>query len=201
MASHRFTTRVRNAAARWRSVVSAAGIAVLCEIGARIGLPGLDGAAVQDFLKTGHAGFLWLYNFLAGGGTSRGALLALGIVPYVVARAYLATGRALSTTIRRATDDDATRTRAIRGMTLGIAMAQAAGYLAFVSRIPNAVTQPGAVFVIRSFVLLTGGAVTVALLAERMLTRAPDDDVEVLGEPVAAMAPTTRDATARPSAV
>lgn len=51
MANPGFLTRVRDIANRWSSVVAAVGIAAVCELGTRIGLPGVDGKAVQDFIR------------------------------------------------------------------------------------------------------------------------------------------------------
>jgi preprotein translocase subunit SecY len=108
---------------------------------------------------------------VAGGGTARAALLAVGVAPYIAARVYLFIGRSLSKTIRRAAATEDGETRAVRGLTLGIAALQASGYVAFVSQIPNAVVQPGVVFAVRTAMLLTGGALAATLLAEQLMKR------------------------------
>lgn len=185
MPSESFIKRVGAAAGRWRAVASTVGLAAICEIGARIGLPGVDGKVVQDFMNAGHGGMLWVYNLIAGGGTGRAALLALGVVPYIAARVYLWLGRSLSSSIRQRTGTEEAKTKAVRAMTLGIAVAQSAGYLNAVLNIPNAVTSPGVWFTVRSVAILTGGAVVASLLAEQILKGTYGDDViTTRGEPV-----------------
>jgi preprotein translocase subunit SecY len=164
-------SRVRDFPKRWRGTLSVATIAALCELGARIGLPGVDAKVVEQFLRGDHAGLIWLYNFLAGGGLSRAALLAVGVVPYLAARLWLWLGRSLSSDLRRATDDQRTRTRAERGLTAALAAVQSLGYVNLVTSIPNAVAAPGPIFVVRSVLLLTGSAVVAGLLAEQLSRR------------------------------
>ena len=174
--------RIRDFTERWSGPLSVAGIAALCELGARIGLPGVDDKVVEHFISAGHGGLLALYNFLAGGGVSRAALLAVGVVPYLTARGWLWIGRSLFSDVRRATDNQRTNTWVIRGMTTGLAAVQSFGYVKFLMSIPDAVADPGPLSVIRSVLLLTGSAVVVSLLAEQLLkrptARQPEPDAE-----------------------
>ena len=176
MASPGLIARLRDTAARWRSALSAAGIAAVCEIGARIGIPGVDGEAVQHFINAGHSGLIWLYNFVAGGGTSRAALLALGVLPYLSARLYLGLGRSVSASVRLRTDDDHTKSRVLRIMTAGLAGVQAFGYATFLSTIPGAVANPGVGFLARTVLLLTASSIVAGLLLEQMTKPADNAD-------------------------
>jgi preprotein translocase subunit SecY len=169
MSDHGFMTRLRNTASRWQSLLSAAGIAAVCEVGARVGIPGVAGEAVEQFVNAGHAGLIWVYNIVAGGGTSRAALLAVGVVPYLTARLYVWIGRSLSPSIRRHTHDEKSRSRVVRRLTVGLSVIQAFGYASFVSRIPGAVAHPGIGFLSRTVLLLTGSAIVAGLLADQML--------------------------------
>jgi preprotein translocase subunit SecY len=190
MPNQSFVKQVAATIRRWRAVASTVALAAVCEIGARIGLPGVDGKAVQDFLRAGHGGMLWLYNLIAGGGTSRAALLAVGVVPYLSARLYLWLGRSLSPAIRARTDGATAKAKVIRGLTVGIAAVQAYGYVQMVSSIPNGVANPGVWFTVRSVAILTGGAIVASLLAEQILKGAPgDDDITVPSESIAEAAP------------
>lgn len=191
MTSVGFMSRVRETFTHWRSALSATAMLTLYELGSRIGVPGVDARVVHEWFTASHGPFLQLYNFIAGGGTSRGALLALGIVPYVAARIYLFIGRSFSPAIRRAMDDDGKRTRAISAITLGIAVVQAFGYVMFVSRIPNAVAQPGPLFVLRTTALLTGGALAACLLGEQLFRRNGDDADEAAQQRSGSDAPAT----------
>ncbi|HEY4306367.1 MAG TPA: hypothetical protein VGM82_17970 [Gemmatimonadaceae bacterium] len=172
-----FLTRIRDAVVRWRSGLSAAAMIVLYQAGTRIGIPGVDGKVVHDWIAGGHGALIAFYSFVTGGGTAHGTLLALGIGPYIAARFYLFIARSFSDRLRVATNGEG-GTRAIRAMTLGIAVAQAYGYLEFVSSISGAVTEPGPVFLFRTTMLLTGGALAASLLAEQLFKRPTDDHVE-----------------------
>jgi preprotein translocase subunit SecY len=176
MPSQSFIERVDAMVHRWRAVAATVGLAAICEIGVRVGLPGVDGKVVQDFLGAGHGGMLWLYNLIAGGGTLRAALLAVGVVPYVSARLYVWLGRSISPAIRARTADATTKARIIRGVTAGIAAVQAYGYIQMVSSIPSAVVNPGVWFTVRSVAILTGGAIVASLLAEQILKGTYGDD-------------------------
>ena len=61
----------------------------IARVGANIPLPGLDPTPLQDFFeaqsRAGGGGLLGLYNMFTGGALLRGALFALGIMPYISA--------------------------------------------------------------------------------------------------------------------
>lgn len=73
----------------------------------------------------------------------RGALLALGIMPYVTARIYLRLWRIVApgdyTTVRRQ--------QLVRRLTLGFSMVQSYGFAKFLESLPVAVANPGPRFV------------------------------------------------------
>jgi hypothetical protein len=79
-------------------------------------------------------------------------------------------------------------------MTAGIATIQSLGYVTLLMSIPNAVADPGPVFVIRSVLLLTGSAVVVSLLVEQLVRRPPSGSADTNREPEPVFAPlgTTR---------
>jgi len=74
-------------------------------------------------------------------------------------------------------------------MTTGLAAVQSVGYAKFLMSIPNAVADPGPLFVIRSVLLLTGSAVVVSLLAEQLVTRPTAPQPERDAEPETTFAP------------
>src|SRR6185503_2497211 len=65
----------------------------ICRVIAMIPIPGLDGAALQDFFAqqsrrsgdSGAGGLLGMYSMFTGGALERCALGALGIMPYISA--------------------------------------------------------------------------------------------------------------------
>src|SRR5688572_7703516 len=85
--------KVRHLSQRWRKAALVVGGLVLCEVGARIALPDLNGSVLSEYLRGSGRLLLRLYDWLAGGATSRGAVLALGILPYVSARIFVRLSR------------------------------------------------------------------------------------------------------------
>src|SRR6266496_4769075 len=61
----------------------------ICRVAAMIPIPGLDGAALQDFFEKNATkeggGLLGMYSMFTGGALERCAVGALGIIPYISA--------------------------------------------------------------------------------------------------------------------
>ena len=164
----------RKSLARWSKGALALGGLVLCEIGTRVGLPGLDGSVLSDYLVRTGGGFLLMsYNWLVGGALARGAVLALGLMPYVSAKIMLRLARSAFPRLDRA--DQRRLTRWTYGLTVGLSLIQSYGFARFVEAIPGAVANPGAGFIVRSIVILTAGAVTVTALTEQLMARTADN--------------------------
>jgi len=166
--------RVRAVATRWRTVVALACNAVLCEVGARIGLPGVDGSRVHEFFQT-HGGLLALYDLFVGGAIARAAVLALGAIPYLQAQFYVWLARTASLTVRQATAPSAARRTAVRLTTIGLALVQSFGFARFLQGIPGAVAEPGPGFISRTVLLVTGGAVVIGWLGDVIVGSAGAD--------------------------
>ncbi len=157
----------------WRKTGLALATLAVCAVGARIVAPGLNGQALHDFLRAGGStGLLRVYDWFVGGASSRGAVLALGIMPYVSARIMV---RLLTW---RNQVGQAKRTRWTRWLTGGLALVQSYGFARFVEGIPGAVAHPGVGFLAKTMAVLTTGAIGVMLLSER-LTERHDDDLPV----------------------
>jgi hypothetical protein len=171
--------RIRSVAADWQAAAAIVGSAVVCEVGARVGLPGVDGSRVREFFHAAHGGVLSLYNLLVGGAVSRAAVLALGLVPYFQAEFYLWLARAAFPAVRRATAGPFTRRRVVRFATVGLAAVQSFGFALFLQRIPGAVANPGVGFMARTILLVTGGAALVGWLADAIARPARDFDVDL----------------------
>src|SRR6266568_2648412 len=65
----------------------------ICRVAAMIGIPGLDGAALQDFFEKNATkeggGLIGMYSMFTGGALERCAVGALGIMPYISATIIL----------------------------------------------------------------------------------------------------------------
>jgi preprotein translocase subunit SecY len=174
--------RFRRIPAVWRRAGLAVATLLVCEIGARIVAPGLNGQALRDFLQSGSSTWLLrLYDWFVGGALSRGTVLAIGIMPYLSARIYMRLARVISPHIAALRDSErgrATLTRWTRWLTGGLALAQSYGFARFAEHIPGVVAHPGAGFFAKTMIVLTSGTLGVMFLSER-LTKPADDDSPV----------------------
>jgi preprotein translocase subunit SecY len=166
----------------WRNALAGIGVFLYCEIGARVTLPGLNGDALARFLNNGgRTGGLSLYDLFVGDAVSLGALLALGVMPYIWARVMIWLASLASPAIGGVWRGDRVRGRRwTRALTISYSVIQSFGFARFVQSIPGVVSNPGVGFTVLTMSVLTAGAIITMELAER-ITRHSDDDDEVDG--------------------
>ena len=173
-----------------RKVALAVGLLVVCEVGARIVAPGLNGQALRDFLQAGASTWLLrVYDWFVGGALSRGGVLAIGIMPYLSARIMMRLARVTWPQLEswwRTDSGIAKRTRLTRWLTSGLALVQSFGFAKFVQGIPGVVAQPGVGFLAKTMAVLTAGTIGVMLLSEALVKSRGDDAVVTRNEKSAA---------------
>lgn len=162
----------------WSTLAAIASSVAAMEVGSRVGLPGVNSERLQQFFESTNTTLLTLYNALAGGGTSRGALLALGALPYVQARLYLWLAQAASPRIRGAMLSNRRRRWTTRLLTVGVGAVQSFGFAQFLNGLPGAVAEPGFAFVARTVLLCTAGAAAVGWMADTLLDATSRGDAE-----------------------
>src|SRR5919109_822699 len=106
----------------------------LYRVGSHIPVPGIDVAAVDQIQRQfGNGGILNLLNTFSGGGLSRIALFALGIMPYITASIILqlltVVVPALEKLQKEGEVGQARITQYTRYLTVGLAFAQSIGYV------------------------------------------------------------------------
>jgi preprotein translocase subunit SecY len=140
----------------------------LMMVGSRITLPGVNATALQNFIGANRGGGLFgLYELISQGGLKRGAILALGIMPYLTARVYLRMWRAVNP------KSDPTRVKT-RLLTAVLSLIQSAGLATFLQRVPGVVAEPGPGFIAKTVVTLTAASLVVMWFGEHFTE--PDDD-------------------------
>src|SRR3954462_3358754 len=101
-------------------------------LGSFIPVPGVNTQAVDDLQKNYASGVLGLLNTFTGGGLSRIALFALGIMPYITASIILQLLVVVSPALEKLQKEgevgQARITQYTRYLTVGLAAAQAIGY-------------------------------------------------------------------------
>lgn len=166
-----------------KAVVGIAGL-VLIEVGGRIALPGINTQVLADYFLHRGGDLLSLFDRFVGGALTRGAVLALGIMPYLSARLFVRLfvrlARVVLPAIGAMERDEVGRTKLRRGtrvLTLGLSLIQSYGAARFLEAIPGVVLRPGAGFVVQTMLTLTAGAIVAMALAEQFTaqTQAADD--------------------------
>jgi preprotein translocase subunit SecY len=178
---------LRRLPAVWRRIALATGGLLLCEIGARIVAPSINGRVLADYLRqVGASPLLKLYDWFVGGALSRGAILALGIMPYLSARLIMRLARESFPGIAEMSKSETERPRLerwTRRLTFGLAAVQSFGFARFVQSIPGAVTDPGVGFIAQTMIVLTTGAMGVAWFSERIARQRDVDGPASEAEP------------------
>src|SRR5690349_19651744 len=106
----------------------------LYRLGSHIPVPGIDLQAVNDIQSSfGGGGVLQLLNVFSGGGLSRIALFALGIMPYITASIILQLLTVVVPSLEKLSKEgevgQARITQYTRYLTVGLAFAQSIGYV------------------------------------------------------------------------
>ncbi len=158
----------------WRKITTFVGALAYIEVGARIGLPGVDGVALfQHFNQAGRPFLLSLYTAIAGGGMFRAGVLALSVMPYLTARIYMRLLRLVSPSVDALTAEE--RKQGTRWLTGGLAVIQSVGFASFLQRAPNVVPDPGVGFMATAVLTLTGASLIAMWFGERLIESDEDE--------------------------
>ena len=118
-----------------KKLLFTAALLALYRLGSHIPVPGVDVKAVDDIQSNfGGGGVLQLLNTFSGGGLSRIALFALGIMPYITASIILQLLTVVVPSLEKLQKEEgevgqARITQYTRYLTVGLAFAQAIGYV------------------------------------------------------------------------
>ena len=165
----------------WRKTLAVVGVYLVCEIGARVSIPGLSADALAQFFRRGGAtGLMSLYDRFVGGALSRGALLALGVMPYLSATIWMRFGRLVSPDLESVWRNDAERfNRWKRALTVVLSVVQSYGFAQFVQSIPGAVPNPGIGFTALTMSILTAGSIFTMAVVEGITRQEDDVDADI----------------------
>ncbi len=156
---------------------------VIYRIGAHIAAPGVNVAALADFIRnSAAAGFFGLYDAL-GGGLSRATVFALGIMPYISASIIFQLAGGVAPSIGKMQKDEEGKkkiTQWTRYLTVFIALSQAYTFALFTESIPGAVPDAGLWSRIIMVVTLTTGAIFVMWLGEQITERGIGNGMSLL---------------------
>src|SRR5213079_2976478 len=109
-------------------------------IGAHIATPGVNVQALADYAQRSQGTLFSLYDLFAGGGLSRAAVFALGIMPYISASIVFQLAGPVFPVIEKMQRDEEGRKRLTqwtRYLTVALCLFQAYGFALFTEQIPG----------------------------------------------------------------
>src|ERR1700712_2644951 len=117
-----------------KKIAFTAGMLLIYRLGSHIPVPGVQLSAVNNIQKEfGGSNILGLLNLFSGGGLSRIALFALGIMPYITASIILQLLTVVVPSLEKLSKEgevgQARITQYTRYLTVGLAFAQSIGYV------------------------------------------------------------------------
>lgn len=155
-------------------------------LGTFVVLPGIDSGVLQDAFNAGNSGggLLDLFNTFLGGAFARGAILALGIMPYISASIVVQLLGAVVPSIQKLRKEGESGQKKMnqmtRYLTVAITLGQAATYVVYLkSQYPTAVTT-SPFFWLSTVVIVTAGTMFLVWLGERITDNGIGNGVSLL---------------------
>lgn len=145
-------------------------------LGTFVVLPGIDSEALQAGFKSASSdgGLIDLFNTFLGGAFGRGAILALGIMPYISASIVIQLLGAVVPAIQKLRLEGESGQRKMnqmtRYLTVAITLFQSSGYVVFLNQnyADAMISTNSNLFWITSVILLTAGTMFLVWLGERI---------------------------------
>jgi preprotein translocase subunit SecY len=167
-----------------------AALLALYRLGSHIPVPAVNSAAVESVQEQfGGGGVLNFLNVFSGGGLSRIAIFALGIMPYITASIILQLLTVVVPSLEKLQKEGEVGTQRItqytRYLTVGLAFAQAIGYVFLFKSFSNNAGQPlidpfnvGTVFLI--VISLTAGTILLMWMGELITQRGIGNGISLM---------------------
>jgi preprotein translocase subunit SecY len=172
-----------------KKLIFTAFVLALYRLGSYIPVPGINLAAVDAIQQNyGNGGILNLLNTFTGGGLSRLALFALGIMPYITASIILQLLVVVSPALEKLQKEgevgQARITQYTRYLTVGLAAAQAIGYTFLFRSQSNSAEPVFSTFNVGTVILvvlcLTAGSVVVMWMGELITQRGIGNGISLM---------------------
>ncbi len=176
-----------------KRIVYTLSLLVIYRLGSYVILPGIDSDALEGLNSQTKNNILGLINTFAGGAFGRGAIFALGIMPYISASIFMQLFSIAVPAFQRLQKEGEEGRRKInqytRILTIAFTMVQAYGYLNNIASTPgngqallynfSDVITPG-MFMVTNMFLLTAGTMFTMWLGERITDRGLGNGISLL---------------------
>src|SRR6202167_5482340 len=173
-----------------KKIAITAGMLLIYRLGSHIAVPGVTLSAVDNIQKEfGGSNILGLLNLFSGGGLSRIAIFALGIMPYITSSIILQLLQVAVPSLEKLSKEgevgQARITQYTRYLTVGLAFAQSIGYVFLFHSLQgkageSVVTHFDAPHIFLIVICLTAGCVMLMWIGELITHRGIGNGISLL---------------------
>jgi len=159
------------------------GLLIVYRLGTYIPVPGIDGAALRDFMEEASAGIGGMLNMFTGGAISRMGIFALGIMPYISASIIVQLLTSMVPQLEQMKKEGAQGQKKINQITrygtVGLAIFQAWALAASLEA-GDLATEPGMFFRVAVVITLVGGTMFLMWLGEQITSRGIGNGISLI---------------------
>ncbi|SFO12611.1 protein translocase subunit secY/sec61 alpha [Roseovarius lutimaris] len=159
------------------------GLLIVYRLGTYIPVPGIDGAALREFMQGAQASIGGMLSMFTGGALGRMGIFALGIMPYISASIIVQLLTAMVPQLEQLKKEGEQGRKKInqytRYGTVGLATLQSYG-LAVSLQSGDMVTNPGGFFIVSCMITLIGGTMFLMWLGEQITARGIGNGISLI---------------------
>jgi preprotein translocase subunit SecY len=159
------------------------GLLIVYRLGTFIPVPGIDGAALREFMEGAQATIGGMLSMFTGGALGRMGIFALGIMPYISASIIVQLLTAMVPKLEQLKKEGEQGRKKInqytRFGTVGLATLQSYG-LAMSLQSGDMVTDPGLFFIASCMITLVGGTMFLMWLGEQITARGVGNGISLI---------------------
>ncbi len=159
------------------------GLLIVYRLGTYIPVPGIDGAALREFMAQATQGIGGMLNLFTGGAISRMGIFALGIMPYISASIIVQLMASMVPKLEQLKKEGEHGRKKInqytRYGTVGLATLQAYGIAAGMQS-GGLATNPGPFFMFGCVITLVGGTMFLMWLGEQITARGIGNGISLI---------------------
>ena len=159
------------------------GMLIVYRLGTFIPVPGIDGAALRDFMESAASGIGGILSMFTGGALSRMGIFALGIMPYISASIIVQLMGSMYEPWKQLKKEGETGRKKLnqytRYGTVVLATFQAYA-LAASLQVGDLVSDPGVFFLVSCIITLVGGTMFLMWLGEQITNRGIGNGISLI---------------------
>ena len=159
------------------------GLLIIYRLGTYIPVPGIDGAALRNFMEQAQAGIGGILSMFTGGALGRMGIFALGIMPYISASIIVQLMASMVPALEQLKKEGEQGRKKInqytRYATVALALFQAWG-LAVSLEAGNLAHDPGMFFRLTVVITLVGGTMFLMWLGEQITSRGIGNGISLI---------------------